>query len=212
MRFDEKEYVNEHLVVEDKKVWSGFGSNTLTGCTIDIKESASNWGIGKTGSTFIDCQINFKKQQKNQRLFNGKFVRCTFKGSYSGDWGNWPNNGLSWKGGGLIDCDFRQATLDGCRFFGETPGSLSFDKNLLPRWPHVFFFRDEFDIDMIRKLDWPKESRITISIAWRYFLGDENIPEMMALSHHWTAKSKNVNGEENLEIIRRNLEKCGVFM
>lgn len=211
-RFQNKDFIDEHIIIKPEGITSFLSSATFTNCVIDIRESTSNWIATK--ATFTGCKINFKKKQKNLRLTSAVFRKCVFTGTI--DCADFGSKFYESDVGGIIDCDFRDCAIRGGRFFGEDSGMLSFDPNLLPRWPSTYVFSDSCDIDYLKSLTWPKSMGSLIGIWSAWFQGTPldglSIPKLDALravSCYWPMVTKD-DGE--LDFIQKHFEKAGALL
>lgn len=81
-------------------------------------------------ATFSSCKIHWKRALVNKRWLDAAFIKCEFAGSYIGNRFGHPAKDAG-KMGSVLDCDFRQAHLDGCDFVG-----CDMTRIKLPSWPH----------------------------------------------------------------------------
>jgi hypothetical protein len=102
---------------------------TLRNCTVVISV-ASRWLTLMSGQ-FFDCTIQAKGELKNLRWARMGLKGCRFKGRFRGnDFGFMEDHIDKWKLGAVVDCDFSEARLDGCRFYNCDMSTIR-----LPRWP-----------------------------------------------------------------------------
>ena len=131
--FKNQEIENERLELTDKNSLYYLSTGlTLRHCTVVLKVPASRLIIKQ--ATFIDCTFEVKQELKNhQEWISASLKGCRFKGRFSGcDFGHWPEYGSDpwYQHGAIEDCDFTEASLDGCRIMGADPATLRF-----PKWP-----------------------------------------------------------------------------
>ena len=131
--FENQEIENERLELTDKKANYILGPNlTLKNCTLVLKVPARRLSLKQ--AQFLDCTFEVKQELKNDQGWVAASLRgCRFKGRFSGcDFGYWPDySSLPWyQHGSIKDCDFTEASLDGCRIMGSDPSTLRF-----PKWP-----------------------------------------------------------------------------
>ena len=108
---------------------------TLRNCTVVISV-ASRWLTLMSGQ-LIDCTIQAKGELKNLRWARIGLRECRFKGRFTGnDFGFREDDLDKWRLGGIENCDFSEARLDGCRFYNCDMSTIR-----LPRWP-CFTFLD----------------------------------------------------------------------
>lgn len=117
-RIDQQRLENESILVGEGGVVAVIGCE-LVNCTLTI----SNKLLSIYRCRLSNCTIIQKNLLKNVHAFGNHYEGCTFKGKFLGvDFGRNPWIDPITKAydqlGQLIDCDFTQATLDMCRFFG----------------------------------------------------------------------------------------------
>ena len=79
------------------------------------------------------------------------FKGCRFKGRFTGnDFGFREEHNDRWRIGGLEDCDFSEARLDYCRFYGCDMRTVR-----LPRWPCFTFMDPRVHAAEVRVRKWP---------------------------------------------------------
>lgn len=101
------------------------------------------------GVKFVNCDINAKRSLNNFLWHSASLDQCRFFGTYVGtDFGN-RSDGYS-ESGGLAECDFSDAILDGCRFFGCDMTSV-----VLPKWPSFTLSMPRNHFEQMADLDWP---------------------------------------------------------
>jgi hypothetical protein len=129
---------------------------TLSNCRILLNATWRTLTI--VACRFEDCTIEAKARLVNfQGWCNAWIERCCFRGTFSGcDFGAWPP--AYHQGGGIKDCDFRDAVLDGCRFFGEYAGSLR-----LPSWPCFAIREPKRAAPSLQRFRWPGKAQYFIA-------------------------------------------------
>jgi len=150
---ENREIENERLELIDKNSLYSLGPNLLLkNCTIVLKVSARHLFLD--GPRFLNCTFELKQELKNhQQWIRASLKGCRFKGLLSGcDFGHWPEYGNSpeYQRGGLEDCDFTEARLDGCRFHGCDINTLHF-----PKWPCFTFLDPIRRAPEFRSIKWP---------------------------------------------------------
>jgi hypothetical protein len=127
IQFSDREIVNEQLVLDSKTELYYLGHDlTLRQCTLVLKVPARALVITRT--RLIDCTIHVKQELKNFRWYKNFLKGCRFTGRLSGN--DFGHNLDPPPEGGMEDCDFSEAQLDGCRFLGCDTNTLRF-----PPWP-----------------------------------------------------------------------------
>ncbi len=100
-------------------------------CEVELNVSSKTLIVDS--SRIIGCQVRARKALKGVPWCSAYLSRCKFTGRFTGcDFGRWPE--FYDKNGGLVECDFSSAILDGCRFFSVDLTTLR-----LPPWPCITF-------------------------------------------------------------------------
>lgn len=168
MTFDEDRRIkNRRLEKESIKISTGSASAILgcelVGCHITV-DVADNVAV-LFESRLTDCTIQFKRKLTNTSLFNNDFQRCSFRGRFIGvDFGRSPRPDPFTKKpdalGGLIDCDFSDATLDMCRFF-----EVDISRQRFARWPQfVIPHANELTALQLAR-QWPGKFHLYLQLA-----------------------------------------------
>ncbi|HVX91238.1 MAG TPA: hypothetical protein VHC20_06485 [Candidatus Paceibacterota bacterium] len=106
---------------------------TFSSGTLKLARQLSKWPVGILSTVVTDSDVVAVKPQKAYQLFRAHFINCKFHGVFSGvSFGRSPRTEFDGDFGGIENCDFTDATLDGCRFFNVDASTLR-----LPEWPHV---------------------------------------------------------------------------
>lgn len=136
IHYENREIEGERLELTDKEAIYWLGPNvTLRGCTLVFSVSA-RW-LHLVSGNLIDCTVQAKSELKTLPWAPMKLKGCRFKGRFGGnDFGFREDLDDRWKLGGIEDCDFSEARLNGCRFFNCDMSTVR-----LPRWP-CFTFMD----------------------------------------------------------------------
>lgn len=117
----------EHLVLNAGEI-NYLGPNLeLCNCKVEIKVPTKDLVVSQV--SMINCEIVFPKKTINYDWYRTKFGDCKFTGWISGhDFGYSPKvrNSI----GEVVNCDFTEAILDGCRFYKVEVKDVR-----LPRWP-----------------------------------------------------------------------------
>jgi len=160
--FQLRDQVIENQTIElAGKDYQYLGHNLiLIGCRVVIRVSASALTVAKT--KFLDCDIEVKRKLNNFRWFSAYLEDCRFTGMLRGcDFGHWPEMHAVAEDGGIKNCDFRGATLDGCRFIGCDPASLQF-----PRWPCFTILHPGRRKEELASIRWPGQLAPVMSVDW----------------------------------------------
>lgn len=150
--YENREIENERLELTDKNSLYFLGSDlTLRNCTLVLKVSARNLFI--KGARFIDCTFEVKQELKNHDWSCAFLKGCRFTGRLSGcDFGHRLPQLSGRENGGIEDCDFSEARLDGCRFHGCDSRTLRF-----PMWPCFTILDPLGRIRELNSVKWPGE-------------------------------------------------------
>jgi len=102
-------------------------------------------------SRFEDCEVIAVKRQRDSNFFTARFLNCRFKGVFSGiDFGRSHSIERDGDFGGIENCDFTAATLDGCRFVNADVSTLR-----LPAWPHAVLLDPYKRAADVAQMQWP---------------------------------------------------------
>jgi hypothetical protein len=149
--FKDQELENERLELTDKNSLYFLSTNlVLRNCTIVLKVPARNLVIKQ--ARFIDCTFDVKQELKNHDWSRAFLKGCRFTGRLSGcDFGHRLPHIPGREHGGIEDCDFSEARLDGCRVHGCDTRTLKF-----PRWPCFTFLEPIERAPELRGVKWPE--------------------------------------------------------
>jgi hypothetical protein len=157
IHFENREIEGERLELTDKKAiyWLG-PSVTLRGCTL-VTNISARW-LHLVSGSMIDCTIQAKSELKTLPWASMKLKGCRFTGRFGGnDFGFRTDGDETRKRGGIEDCDFSEARLNGCRFFNCDMSTIR-----LPLWP-CFSFMDPLGhaAELVR-WEWPGQFGIVV--------------------------------------------------
>lgn len=149
IQFSDREIEGERLELTSKTDIYYLGHHlTLRRCNLVIKVPTQALVIARTQR--IDCTIEVKRELENFRWEKVILKGCRFTGTMSGnDFGRWPTAEHP-ELGGIEDCDFTGAHLDGCRFLGCDASTLRF-----PAWPCFTLLDPVRRIDELAAIQWP---------------------------------------------------------
>ena len=129
VHYENREIEGERLEFPKHAIYWIGPNVTLRRCTL-VLSVASRWLHLLSGS-LIDCTLQAKGELKNLRWATMNLKGCRFKGHFRGnDFGFMEDDTDTWKLGAVVDCDFSEARLDGCRFYNCDMSTIR-----LPRWP-----------------------------------------------------------------------------
>lgn len=150
MRIQNRCITDETIVLDETTDEVSFiGPNAhLVRCRVVLKAPVKAYTL--TRARFTDCIIDAKHEVTSDEWHDSDFSGCTFLGRFSGlGFGAWPE--VYADGGSIVNCDFRQALLDGCTFMNTDMQTIA-----LPTWPCFTFLQPHSHADEIQGADWPK--------------------------------------------------------
>ncbi|MGZ3458366.1 MAG: hypothetical protein ACXU86_07640 [Archangium sp.] len=149
IHYKDCELVGERLeLTKGPLYWLG-PNLTLRDCTVII--SASRRSLTLMSGQFINCTVQAKGELKTLPWAPLKLKGCRFKGRFGGnDFGFREDVDERWRLGGIEDCDFSEARLNGCRFFNCDMSTIR-----LPRWPCFTFMDPRGHAAELGRHEWP---------------------------------------------------------
>lgn len=174
---ENRELMNERLEFKTGDIVFLGPNLTLRSCTLVLKVAARDLIL--INPRLIDCTIQVKKELRNLR-WCGTFLKgCRFTGRMTGnDFGRWPYDDHP-ECGGIEDCDFTGAQLDGCRFVDCDASTLKF-----PPWPCFTILDPVRRRQELLAAPWPDALRITVGTMV------DSPPETVAVTDSATALAK----------------------
>ncbi|NMO15036.1 hypothetical protein HPC49_07300 [Pyxidicoccus fallax] len=159
IQFRDTELENQRLELTSKIEHYYLGHHlTLRNCTLVIGVPANALTIART--RLIDCTIEVKKGLKHFSWEGVSLRGCRFTGVLTGcDFGRWPDS----EDGGIEDCDFTSAQLEGCRFVGCDASTLRF-----PSWPCFTVLDPARRSRELAVLPWPGQLGVVVSTFSKY--------------------------------------------
>lgn len=165
----------------------------LVDCKIVCRLSAKNLILNKV--VFKGCHFESKKQLKNMRFTNARISGCKFSGKFSG-----CDFGTIKKGfGNIVDSDFSESILDGCRFFSSKSENIKF-----PTWPNYTIIRPDFNSNKLLGVDWPDEIAFVMADCTK------DAEELYAISDYAPIIVKEYGSSE--ESLKERLVKLSEFV
>lgn len=148
--------------VEDQEIQLGkvnanyLGPNLLLkGCKLMLRTTAK--ALTATETTIEDSQIVAAQKLTGFRWYHVWFRRCRFSGTFSGcEFGHWPDDPPS--AGGIEECDFSAAILDGCRFLDCDTSRIRF-----PTWPCFTLLDPVGNLSSLSSRTWPGSTGIIVN-------------------------------------------------
>ena len=153
---EKREIVGERFELTKGPIYWLGPDLTLRDCTVII--SAAGRSLVPMSGQFINCTIQAKGQLKGVAWAPMRLKGCHFNGGFSGnDFGFRSDLFDREKTGGIEDCDFSEARLNGCRFFNCDMSTIR-----LPFWP-CFSFMDPLGhaAELVRR-EWPGQFGIVV--------------------------------------------------
>ncbi|MFE8596590.1 pentapeptide repeat-containing protein [Archangium violaceum] len=171
----------------------------LRDCTVVI--SAAGRSLVPMSGQFINCTIQAKGLLKGVAWAPMKLKGCRFKGGFSGnDFGFRADLFDRERAGGVEDCDFSEARLNGCRFFNCDMTTIR-----LPRWPCFTIMDPRGHAAELCRREWPGQVGIL-------FEGLAKNPEG-TVAETWHAPTMAEKMDTTVEELRAALETApGIFM
>lgn len=166
---------NERLELGAKDIYFLGPNLTLRNCTLVLRVPARDFIL--VGPRFIDCTLEVKRELKNLPWYHAFLKGCRFTGRLTGcDFGRWPD---SPEEGGIEDCDFSAAQLDGCRFIGCDASTLKF-----PPWPCFTLLDPVRRSRELKAVQWPGDLGLFVGT----YVHDP--PSTVAVTYSATALAK----------------------
>jgi hypothetical protein len=122
-----QDLVGETIVLSESEC-HGLVDCTFVSGTLKLGQS-KGWPL-ILRSTVTDSDVIAVKRQRDYPLFTARFINSRFHGVFSGiDFGRSHNTERDGDFGAIENCDFTNATLDGCRFVNADVSTLTFPRN-----------------------------------------------------------------------------------
>jgi hypothetical protein len=148
VNLEDREMVNGQLTLGPGTLYFLGPNLTLRNYALVLRVTARSLVIPQ--ARFIDCTLDVRKELLNFRWDHALLQGCRFTGRLVGnDFGRWSDLPPE-KQGGITDCDFTGAHLDGCRFIGCDVSTLQ-----LPSWPYFTILDPVRRWRELRALPWP---------------------------------------------------------
>jgi hypothetical protein len=199
IHYEKREIIGERLeLLKGPFYWLG-PDLTLRDCTVII--SAARRALSLVSGQLVNCTIQAKGQLKGLPWATMKLKGCRFKGSYTGnDFGFREDVDERWRAGGIEDCDFSEAQLEGCRFFNCDMTSIR-----LPRWPCFTFLDARRHATELARRAWPGSFDSVIRTVCD--------PPKGTVASAWHAPTLAKKSDTTVEELRAALEGApGIFM
>jgi hypothetical protein len=144
----EQALVGDTVVMSDDNC-TALVKSTLTGGVLKLAQPKKAGRL--VMSTLRDCLVDAVKPQRDRDFFLARFVNCRFHGVFSGiDFGRGHRPELHEDFGTVEDCDFTEATLDGCRFVHVDVSTLKF-----PQHDHAVLLEPYKRAADVGAVEWP---------------------------------------------------------
>jgi uncharacterized protein YjbI with pentapeptide repeats len=193
--YENRELEGERLELADKEDIYFLGPNlTLRGCTV-VTRVPARW-LHILPTRFIDCSLQVKQELKNHDWSRAFLKGCRFTGRLTGcDFGHRLPTLPGRENGGIEDCDFSEARLDGCRFHGCDMRTLR-----LPRWPCFTILDPLHTARELATVEWPGDiGSVTLEVL------AEQPPSTVAVT--WFAPAFAKNHGTTPEALKAVIEK-----
>jgi hypothetical protein len=199
IHYKSREIVGERIELTKGPIYWLGPDLTLRDCTVVI--SAAGRSLVPMSGRFINCTIQAKGELKTVRWAPLRFNGCRFKGRFTGnDFGFREDEIDKWKVGGIEDCDFSEARLEGCRFFNCDMTSIR-----LPRWPCFTFLDARRHAAELARRAWPGSFDSVIRTVCA--------PPNGTVASAWHAPTIAKKSDTTVEELRAALETApGIFL
>jgi hypothetical protein len=200
IHYENREIEGERLELPKGAIYWLGPNVTLRRCTL-VLGVASRW-LNLVSGQLIDCTIQAKSELKNSRWTTMGLKGCRFTGRFTGnDFGFREEHFDKWRLGGVEDCDFSEARLDACRFYGCDMRMVQ-----LPRWPCFTLLDPRRRVAELRRVEWPgRFGRVVIDDLVEQEEG------MVALAYHAPSVAEQLDTtSEELRVVLEGL--AGVVM
>lgn len=150
-----------HTKLSGEKIPIAAGDITVLGPSLELFQCELLIKGGSDALTIVEVLIresviSTQKNLKNFRFYDARIERSRFSGRYTGcGFGSRPDH-YNPKGG-IVGCDFTQATLDMCDFMNCDMSTLT-----LPKWPTITFLYP-LRREMIDAVKWPGLMKVFVS-------------------------------------------------
>ncbi|MET0401330.1 MAG: hypothetical protein ABW123_02960 [Cystobacter sp.] len=199
IHFKDREIVGERLeLAKGPLYWLG-PNLTLRDCTVII--SAARRSLTLMSGQLINCTIQVKGELKTLSWAPMKLKGCRFTGRLGGnDFGCREDLDERRTLGGIEDCDFTEAHLNGCRFFNCDMRTIR-----LPRWPCFTFMDPRGHAAELGRRAWRGHVGLLVE-------GLAKNPEG-TVAETWNAATMAAKMDTTVEELRAALERApGIFL
>lgn len=166
MKLHHAKYIDDDIRLSNAIINSLGPELYLENCTVESaceQRALFICGLKMVGGKFSQMipltNFQFEQAYFSNVKFNGNFIGCDF-----GDWEN-PERPL------VEECDFTDATLDGCRFL-----NCDVQKINLPKWPCFTLLNPAAARSVVLARQWPSKVGLVLDIY------TDNDPECVAIS------------------------------
>ena len=149
IHYEDREIEDERIELPKHAIYFLGPNVTFRRCTL-VLSVAARW-LHLLSGKLIDCTIQAKSEVTTLVWATMSLKGCRFKGRFTGnDFGFREDDIDPWKLGGIEDCDFSEARLDGCRFFNCDMSAVR-----LPRWPCFTLMGPREHAAELSRHEWP---------------------------------------------------------
>lgn len=197
---EKREIVGERLELKKGPIYWLGPDLTVRDSTIII--SAAGRSLVPMSGQFINCSIQARGELKTVRWAPINFKGCRFTGRFTGnDFGFREDLDERDRLGGIEDCDFSEARLNGCRFRNCDMTTIR-----LPQWPCFTFLEPLRHVAELRRHAWPGVvGRATVEAVCESPVGTVAVT--------WHAPTVAEKMDTTVEELRAALETApGIFM
>ena len=126
MKISGEHIIGQEIIIDDGKTRNSIKPDAiLEDCTLRLRVPSNKLMIR---GTLINTTISMEKKNANYYWFYAKLIQCTFIGTI-------VENNFGPVGdfdGKCESCDFSNAKLESCQFFGD-----SVESHIYPSWPYL---------------------------------------------------------------------------
>ncbi len=149
IHYENREFEGERIEFPKHAIYFLGPNVTFRRCTL-VVSVAARW-LHLLSGKLLDCTIHAKSELTTLPWATMNLKGCRFKGRFTGnDFGFREDDIDRWRLGGIEDCDFSEARLNGCRFFNCDMSTIR-----LPRWPCFTFMDARRHAAELGQREWP---------------------------------------------------------
>jgi len=141
MNLQNKTIQNKEILIDNSSIFNTIGTDViLKNCTVRCFVPANSLGIR---GTLIDTTIIIEKKFTNFSWLEANLEACKFIGTLDNNQFGTKQKGV----GSAKGCDFSEAKIDDCLFFGEDSSS-----HIFPLWPNFTILNPKENLADLHKV------------------------------------------------------------